>query len=282
MKNKGKFWGNPRYVISTDDSPQSPPASIKRKSQSDDDNDYEFENDDNDYEFENDDNDYELENDDDNLEPLFEDSELFYDPTKMAEQWDDPEQDDYHTYPTETWVDQNDEHLVPLFATVDDLGLAMVENENWTTPAAVIRARRDGNQQTRQIDLYWYDRNVPRQVGADGNVVNGVVNFNSRHLYQAEEDIPGDIQGTPQDDSTQDAPQFSTLSIIPATVDPSLGDASVENSQASPTPALNQPQATASSSSQTAQSVPRQVGRYQTESDTAEEVWRNHYGPSGF
>lgn len=53
---------------------------------------------------------------------------------------------------------QAQEYLVPLFATIEDQELAPIEDETFVSPSAIIQARRNGNQQTRQIVVYWYLR----------------------------------------------------------------------------------------------------------------------------
>ena len=46
---------------------------------------------------------------------------------------------------------------VDLFAKrMGDDEVALLENRNRTTPSTVTSSRRDGNQQTRQIGVYWY------------------------------------------------------------------------------------------------------------------------------
>ena len=202
-------------------------------------------------------------------------------------------------------------------------------------------ARRHGNEQTRQIGVYWYSPSVPRHVEADGTIVEDVVNSAFMHLYQAEEAIPGDSQltspyentqgvaypstqcytpaatdqfpNTPSSASAQAFPAYpSTQNYIPAATDNFLNTPSSESAQTFPAypspqsyvppgigPFLNEPsnessqgfltqQASynppyaASSSSQAPLSTFDQLGRYQTESDSVEEIWRSQYGPNGF
>ena len=278
-KNKGKFIDNSRYVI---DNKDSRPASRKRNSTGDDDTESKSEqgtkkpctrkvqS-------------LEVESQLADNADIYSDGTYDYEePRETAEQRVDLEREDHPTNNTGFSEDLDQDCLVPLFATSDDQGLALVENEQWTSPEAVILARRQWNQQTRQINVYWYNPCVPRHVGVDGNSVPEVVDFAFRHLYQAEEQIPSDTHFTWQGDSAYGDVPPSTQSITPAAIDSLLDEPYRHNTQDLSPRASGNPQSTASSSSQTPLSAPIQVGRYQTQSDSAEEVWRNQYGPAGF
>ena len=309
QRNKGQFVDNSRYVIKTDDHPKSPPASRKRSRSWDDDTQSEPEQEakrpctrrpqsmlvGSGYNLD--------------ANAYWEAADISGQPTDTAEQWIEPVQDylpantvgslqfqsqDYlvpllepepEYLPTSTvgsLEDQTQEFLVPLFATIDDQGLAMVENVDWTSADAVILARRNGNQQTRQIGVYWYSQNTPRHVGPDGNIVEDVADLPFMNHYVAEEPIPSDFEPTWQDESAFSLGYGSTQCSIPTAIETWLEDPSRASSQGFPPQASNYSQSTASSSAQTPQSALFPIGRYQTESDSAEEVWRNQYGRAGF
>lgn len=277
-ENSGKFVDNSRYVIKSDDHPKSPPASKKRSRSGDDDTQFESEqrvkrpctqasqsptvglgyNVDED--------------------AYGEDANIYDQLTDTAEQWLEVAHENLPTNTMEAFEDQNQEDLVPLFATIDDQGLALVENPDWTTAGAVILARREGNQQTRQIDVYWYSASVPRHVGPDGNIVEDVVDLRFLNMYEVAEPIPGDAQHQ----NLYDFLPPSEFCDIPSALDPWFEEPIGASSQGFPPQAFNNPQSTASSSSQTPLSAFFPIGRYQTQSDSAEEVWRDQYGPAGF
>ena len=280
-KNKGKFADKSRYVINNDNSPSAPPSLELSGARSDDDAIFESE-----------DRDpgscmgtaqsqeTETQGDEDADADAYIEGTNDYDAsTKTAEQYNISGQEHNSTAAPTLYEEQP----VPLFATIDDQGLAMVENENWTTPEAVIMARRNGNQQTRQIGVYWYAPTVPRHVGADGNIVQSVVDLASMDSYWAQEPIPGDDQLVWQDDSAYDTVPPSAQCSTPADDDPFFDFDGYERSQDCPPQAPSFPDSTAPSTSQTPpQPAANQHGRYQTQSDSVEEVWRTQYGPSGF
>ena len=282
QNNKGKFRDNSRYVIDNQNSPKTPPASKKRNSTGDDDNESESEQG----------GERLCTQKVQSLEVeslLADDADIYSDgtsdyeqPRKTAEQRVDLEREDHPTDTTGSSEDLDQDCLVPLFATSEDQGLALVENEEWTSPEAVILARRQGNQQTRQINIYWYSPYAPRHVGVDGNSVPGVVHFAFRHLYQAEEQVPSDTHFTWQEDSAYGDVPPTTQSTIPPAIDSLLDEPYRHSSRGLSPQASGNPQLTASSSSRTPLPALLQIGRYQTQSDSAEEVWRNHYGPAGF
>lgn len=280
-ENKGKFVDNSRYVIKSDDHPKFPPASTKR-SISDDDTQSESEQRakractqasqsltvESEYNVD---------------EDAYGEDENIYDQlTDTPEQWVGVTQENLPTNTMDSLENQNQDPFVPLFATIDDQGLALVENLDWTTPDAVILARREGNQQTRQIGVYWYRSSVPRHVGPDGNIVEDVVDVDFLNMWEVEEPIPSDTQRTLQSHNSYDALSPFGYCDMPSAIDPSFVHPSSASSQGFPPQAFNNSQSTASSSSQTPLSAFFPIGRYQTQSDSAEEVWRNQYGPAGF
>ena len=281
-KNRGKFSDHSRYVIDNTNSPKTPPVSRKRHSTGDDDTESESE--------------HrakkprtrkvqslEVESQLADNADIYSDGTYGYDqPTEIAEQRVDLEREDHPADTTVFSDDLDQDCLVPLFATTEDQGLALVENEEWTTPEAVILARRQGNQQTRQINVYWYSSWAPRHVGVDGNSVPEVVNFAFWRLYQAEEKIPSDTHSTWQGDSAYGVVSPSTQSITPTAIDSLLDEPYRQSSRGLSPQAPENLQLAASSSSRTTPSPFVQIGRYQTESDSAEEFWRNQYGPAGF
>lgn len=277
-ENKGKFLDNSRYLTNSDGHPKSPPASRKRSISGDDNTQSESEQ--------------RAKRPCKQVSQSMtvqsgyyvdagaygEDANIYDELTDTAEQWAEDAHNDLPTYTMDTLEDQNQEVLVPLFATIDDQGLALVENPDWTTAAAVVLARREGNQQTRQIDVYWYSTSVPRHVGPDGNTVEDVVDLHFLNMHVAEEPIPGDTQHQ----SGHDDLSPNEYCDISSAIDPSFEDPISASSQGFPPQAVNNPQSTASSNSQTPLSALFPIGRYQTQSDSAEEVWRNQYGPAGF
>ncbi|KAI0097943.1 heterokaryon incompatibility protein-domain-containing protein [Nemania sp. FL0031] len=76
--------------------------------------------------------------------------------------------------------------MVPLFATIDDRDLALIQNDDFTSPEAVIAARdsahHDGS--TSGINIVWMPESTPRFVKDDGSVVQsvagrGIINIHS-------------------------------------------------------------------------------------------------------
>lgn len=278
--NEGKFMGNSRYVVKKDDgSEQAPPQSRKRKVYSEDD-DAECETD----------PEYESPAPKRSCTRTVQDAyvggaDLYSEPTDTPRPWDHPEQQ---------------EPSVPLFATIEDQGLAFVEDENFTSPHAVIEARRNGNQQTRQIGVYWYRGNIPRHVGDDGNVVEDVVHSAFYDDIEAVEPIPGDDvpNNTPVDtplysshfdpiiinnneNNNDGEALFAPLTNMPLP-DPFFAPPGHNGYPYFPTQRPNAPPTPAFLDSQIQMSYPNQIGRYQTQSDLFEEPWRTGYGNQGF
>lgn len=65
--------------------------------------------------------------------------------------------------------------LVPLFATVDDRDLALIQNDSFTTPEAVSAARDAGDNSAADINIIWMPEDTPRLVKDDGTVVKDVI-----------------------------------------------------------------------------------------------------------
>lgn len=179
-------------------------------------------------------------------------------------------------------ADQNGDGLVPLFSTIFDRDLALVVDQSFTSPDAVMWARRNGNQQTGQITVFWYRQDTPRYVGSDGVMIEDVVDADIWPTFEAEEPIPGDTQQTPEVASAQDVASSFTLSNNPYASDPLFDEPSYGGYQHLPGQAPSYPQMPVVPSSQPPLPFPNQIGRYQTQSDYSEEVWRNHHGFTGF
>lgn len=178
---------------------------------------------------------------------------------------------------------QAQEDLVPLFATIEDQGLALIMDKTFASPGVVIQARRNGNQQTRQIGVYWYSPGIPRYEWPDGTVMESVVHGAFWNQIEAVEHVPGDTQLMSQDDRTNNgAPCFMQGNIPPAfdpMFNPLFDASSHQGYQGFPEQV---PRTTAYPILQTPLSIPNYTGRYQTQSDSADEVWRDGYGSSGF
>lgn len=297
--NKGKFKGNSRYVVNKDldqETPETTPPSTKRKAHRDDDTPSEPEHDPpkakrpcartlqslgvevpspNDLI-------PESIYDDTNRDANVDGAELFDEPTDTAGLWNDREQWGNPIDTTAPWDDQNAEDLVPLFANIDDKEFALVEDANFTSAYAVIQARKSGNQQTGQIGVCWYKQSTPRHMGADGNMVEDVVDSAYWHQIEAEEPFPYDIQPASQVDSTNDIPPPSTRSNIPPTFHPLFHEPSHEGYQDFLGQNSYTSQPLAISISQMPPPVFNQIRDYQPQWDNSDEFWLNQYGPTGF
>lgn len=281
--NQGKFKENSRYVVQDKDSPETRPPSKKRKVHFDDDAESEPKQEESKTK-------RPRTNDlsprsiyDDPNEDAYLDSAGFYDGVPdTAGIWDDQEQDGCRIDTAGPQEDQNQEILVPLFASIYDQGLALVVDEDFTSPWAVIQARRNGSQHTKDIHVYWYSQHVPRHVGLDGNEVEDVVDGASWADIMATEPFPGDNQFTWQYDSINDLAAASSQKSLPNTADSSFDVPTHEDHQSLPEQTPNDPQMTPFPSWQTPLSAVNQIGRYQIPSDTFEEVWRDHHGSTGF
>ena len=279
-ENKGKFLGHSRYLIDDNDFPKTTPNIKKLERQCESDTESHSQQqvmipcmgptqrlkgisryDDNAYRYS------------ENVDTLHQ---------RMSgeEEWDGLEAENY---PESTAGRSNHESLIPLFACIEDRAFAMVMNQSWTTPAAVIKARRDGNPQTQHIGVYWYSSSVPRHVGLDGRVEEDIVDDAAMHLYRAEEPFPGDDELIRHDNAANPfAFGFAQSSNSPA-INASLNEPGRESPQGFLSQSSSFPQTTTtSSSSQTPQSASNDMERYQTRSDSFEEVWRYQYGSAGF
>ena len=179
-------------------------------------------------------------------------------------------------------ADQNGDSLVPLFSTVFDRDLALMVDPNFNSPNAVIWARRNGNQQTGQIAVFWFRQNTPRYVGPDGVMIWDVVDASIYHMFEAEEPIPGHTQYTPEVASAQNVASSSTLGNNPYASDPLFNQPSYGGYQDFAGPASSYAQMPAIPSSQPPLVFPNHTGRYQTEPDISEEIWRDDHGFTDF
>ena len=229
QNNKGKFRDNSRYVIDNQNSPKTPPASRKRKSTGDDDNESESE--------------------------------------QGVER------------PCTRKVQSLE--VESLFA--DDADIYSDGTSDYERPRKIAEQRVDLEREDHPTDTTGSSEPyAPRHVGVDGNSVPGDVHFAFRHLYQAEEQVPSHTHFTWQEDSAYGDVPPTTQSTIPAAIDSLLDEPYRHSSQGFSPQASGNPQLTASSSSRTPLPALLQFGRYQTQSDSAEEVWRNQYGLAGF
>ena len=292
--NKGKFKENSRYVVKkAEDSAEAPVPSKKRKIHRDDDAESEPEQEEPKAKRSRTQMEHNLEAEAPNFAPGFiyddagQDANLgsagFYsEPTATPGIWDYQGQE---PSPTDTAISreyQSEENLVLLFATIDDLGLALVEDPSFTSPDAVIWARRNGNQQTRQIEVHWYRESTPRYVGPDGIMMEGVVASGLWHQPEALEPIPGDYQAAPEVDSAHNVESPFSPNDFPPGFDPFFRELNYEGYQGFMGQTPNIPQTPTIPSLQTPLSAPSQIGRYQTQADSSEEVWRNHHGSTGY
>ncbi|KAI8945474.1 heterokaryon incompatibility protein-domain-containing protein [Xylaria longipes] len=67
--------------------------------------------------------------------------------------------------------------MVPLFATIDDHDLALIQNDTFTSPEAVLAARDSDHDDssTADINIVWMPESTRRFVKDDGSVVKNVV-----------------------------------------------------------------------------------------------------------
>ena len=270
-KNEGKFFGNSRYIINDNGSSKTPPTMKKPKEQCENDTKsnaqqqipmpsaWAFQSL------------KESSRHDENAHVCSKRTDLF-----------EKEGDSYEAvlYPESVTGCRGQETLVPLFACIEDRGLALLENQNWSTPSAVISARREGNQQTREIGVYWYSSKIPRYVGWDGRVEEDIVDNNAMHLFLAREPIPGGDELVWQDNS---ANSFA-LDFVPSSISTAIKPSFDERRRESPQGFLSQSSAdyprttTAALSSQIPLSAFNDIRRHQARSDNLEKVWGNQFG----
>ena len=187
-------------------------------------------------------------------------------------------------------INPTQEDLVPLFASIDDRDLALIEDATFTSAYAVMQARRNGHQRTRQIGVYYYGQSTPRYIELDGSMVDDVVHFAFRDTYMAVEPIPEDIQpGWPFGDINDTAPpytqsdtQSNAQSSFPPVFNPWPNATSSESFQPFVQQMTNVAPAMPFQNLQPPLPLANQIGRYQAESDIFGEVWRNHHGAAGF
>ncbi len=292
--NKGKFRENSRYVIKKDEDPaETPVPSKKRKVHCDDDAESIPEQEEPKAKRPRTQMGQNIEVEAPNFTPGFiydnagEDANLgsagFYsEPTATPGTWDYQQQEPSPTDTANLREYQSQENFVLLFATIDDVGLALVEDPSFTSPDAVIWARRNGNQQTRQIDVHWYRESTPRYVGPDGVMREDVVAHGLWQQAEAFEPIPGDYQTAPEVYSAHNIESPFTPYNFPPEFDPFFGKRNYGGYQGFVGQIPNYPETPTVPSLQTPLSAPSQIGRYQTQADSSEEVWRDHHGSTGF
>ena len=273
-------------------------------------------------------------------------------PTGNPRRWHGQEPYPSSAHHTGLEVGQSREDLVPLFASIDDQVHALNMDETFTSPLAVILARRHGHPLTEFIYVNWYRQSTPRHVGEDGMMVEDVVDEAFTFDEEAQEPIPSNNQPTLYVDqaSINDIPVPVPDSYGPSHgVNPDILARTPSNSLLTPAMGLNAPDygVYQDTLGQTASDpwaapamdlyasnhgiypgvlrrpnnppvpplgpyvpahnfypdvvgqpsyppvtpvenlnaplpFPNQIGRYRTESDTSEEVWRNHHGSTGF
>lgn len=280
--NQGKFTENSRYVVQDKDSPETRPPSKKRKMHFDDDAESDTKQEESKTKRPRTNNLTPRSSYDDPNEDPYLDSAGFYDEVPdTAGIWVDHEQNGSRIDTAGLQQGQDEDILVPLFASIYDQGHALVVDEDFTSPWAVIQARRNGSQHTKDIHVYWYSQQAPRHVGLDGNEVEDVVDGASWANIMATEPFPGDNQFTWQYDSINDLAATSSQESFPNATDFLLDDSTHEGHQTFPEQAVGNLQMTPFPSWQTPFSAVTQIGRYQTPSDTFEEVWRDHHGSTG-
>ena len=258
-------------------------------------------------------------------------------PTEASGPWHGQEQDVSPAENTNLWAEQSEEDLVPLFATTEDQEVALLLDSTFTSPSAVIWARRNGHQNTALIGVHYYRQSTPRHIDEYGFMVADVAHNAFSSQWETSEPIPGHTQQFPSQigsNSSAIPPMFQND--IPPAVNPVFeepgdgvySDFLVQAPNAIPltpvtgmyapghgmypstlTQAPNYPQVTPSMSPyaptrsvytdnigqtpnnplvtpvttlQAPLPFQNRIGRYQTESDAAEEVWRHHHGSRGF
>ena len=115
-------------------------------------------------------------------------------PTDTSGLWPGQEQDVSTTESTGLGAQQSAEDLVPLFASTEDQGLALLMDNTFTTPSEVVWARRNGSQNTEPIGVHWYRQSTPRHIDEDGIMVADVAHEVFAFLWEASEPMPGDTQ----------------------------------------------------------------------------------------
>lgn len=200
--NKGKFKRNSRYVVKNEGSGGSPPPPRKRKARYAEETDSELEQEKPKAKkpyvgaasavaggltpgqfYEN-----TVEN------TGFNGGHYFNAPTDAPGPWHGQEQDVYATETTNLGAEESAEDLVPLFDTIGDQGLALLMDSTFTSPSAVIRARRHGHRNTDYVGVHYYTQRTPRYVDENGVIVGDVVHEAFSGQWKASEPTLGHAQ----------------------------------------------------------------------------------------
>ena len=288
-KNKGMFAGNSRYVISDDHPPQTQSAAKKRKLDRDDDDDSESETD------------RQVKktcvHGVEGLEKGLESSvngrqspeDNLSDETRHSiNEWSDLDEDIHSGFNIASPEDQHDEQLVPLFASVHDRRQAMLENPAWTSPSAVLRARRAGNGHTRRLGVFWYRASVARHSTPDGNILYDVVHRNVWFKYDFEEGLPGEesVLAYPIAAPVFAHPRFMDVQgSIATAMSPMLDSYGHRRTQAFPAQGLNRLHPTTPTvweSYAASCHAGQPIGGYRTYPGGLQEYWRDHHSSYGF
>ena len=163
--NAGKFKENSRYVVEEKKSLETSPSSKKRKGHSEDESESESEQ--------------ETSRGKRHCTrtPQHSGAEI---PSLNEPSWesiydDNSEEPDFGCTGSYVEESQNGEELIPLFMTIYDRDLALLADQTFTSPYAVVEALRNGYLFPTQISIHWYRRSTPRFVGPGGRIVWDVV-----------------------------------------------------------------------------------------------------------
>ena len=183
--NEGKFKENSRYVVKDKNPPETQPPSEKRKAHFEDD----------------------TESDEETPkakrpcirtpEDLGAEVPSLNEMTRVSTHGDtreNPYSDGAGVYDGEN---RNEEEIVLLFASIGDRYLALVQDQSFANPYAVMQAQENGHLQARQFGVHWYRRSTPRYVGPDGILVEDVVHATRAYEIVPDEHVPGVFQPTP-------------------------------------------------------------------------------------
>ena len=240
--NKGKFKQNSRYIAKKNEGTINPPSPSRKRKVHDDDDDTESEPEQAVPEAKKicthaqrsvelkapivgDQTPGYLYNDT-NGNAYMDDGGVYSAPTETHQLWEDQKEE---ASPTETigpWVEQNAGYLVPLFATLEDQGLALLMDETFTNPSAVILARRTGNEYTGEIGVYWYRLDTPRYVFEDDFIVGDVAHEAFSLSFEAQEPVPSNTHSISQFNSTNNVAPPLTQIGMPPSFDPLFNEPS--------------------------------------------------------
>lgn len=164
--NEGKFKENSRYVVKDKKPPETSPSSKKRKAHSEDEIESESEQETS-----------RVKRHCTTRTPQNSGAEIPKpnDPSRESIYDDNNEASDLVGACFYVEESQNEEDRIPLFVSIGDRDLALVENPTFTSPYAVLDAQHNGYQLTRPINILWYRRSILRYVGPAGNIVEDVV-----------------------------------------------------------------------------------------------------------